>query len=153
MKKNKIVLLIMWLLLFSCKSDKAIKTELFSEILNYIKKSEDYSKTTLTYNETGIYIVKFKEIDSSKYIKLFENSYYYKKGLDGFIDMNDNKVFFYNSNKNFVDVESLKSARNLSEPDENSGKVDEGFNSESWYFEITPDLKLIRIEDENFIFY
>lgn len=150
MKKN--VLFLYLIILFSCeKTEVAINSILLKEITDYIDISEAEDKLKKTYTETGIYIVKFQEYEDRRYISLFESDIYYKKNLDGYIIIRDNKVFFYNSNKDFVNIDHLYKNGLSRIPNEDSEQALNIFDSKIIYFEIIDKNELKQINDDNFI--
>lgn len=142
----RVFLVLLLMTLLACQSEKdLVKLELYERIDNYIRISE--SKASETYHETNIYLVVFYHEYSSNFVKIIENTYYFEKNLDGYIDIGDNKIFFYNSNEDFIKIESLKNGK-LKEPNEKSYKAFETFDPSVWDFRIEKDGTLIKVIDE-----
>jgi len=144
------IVLILVILAISCSTRKnVIDPILLQEIKEYIKISE-LKENKDSYDETDIYLVKFYDIKNKKYVKLYEINYY-KENYDGYINIGDNTVFFYDSNINFVNADLLENKDVKHIPDENSDEVLIGMDSVVWYFSITEEFELKRIHDENFL--
>ncbi|WP_422349040.1 hypothetical protein [Flagellimonas sp.] len=61
-------------------------------------------------------------------IQLFQNTYYLKENLDGYIKLGDNKVFFYNSDKTLIDISKLTKNGLEGIPDEDSEYAEQIFD-------------------------
>ena len=119
------------------------KPNLLKEIKAYIDKSETNANERKTYTEYDIYLIIFSDEGLSKKVKIIENTYYFKRNLDGYLNIGDNKVFFYHSNTDFVDVDLLSKSDLKDIPDENSDEAhDDGIDPEVWSFLINKNRDL-----------
>lgn len=147
--KKSIITTFVLLVFFCCSNSEseAVKPNLLKEIKAYIDKSESNAKQRKTYKEYDIYLIIFSNKESLKKVKIVENTYYFKKNLDGYINIGDNKVFFYHSNENLVNKNLLlkKGLKNI--PDENSKEArNDGIDPDVWSFLIEENGKLKKTD-------
>lgn len=121
----------------SSKSE-IIRNDLLKEIEGFIAYNEEsISDFKNNKTDTDIYWVQFFDKDGKDVVVIMQQPFIYKSDLDGFVNINDNKVFFYFSNPDFVDVSKLEKSVSKEIPDENSRESELGFSAPNWAYYIT----------------
>ena len=153
MKSCLLLCIVIGTIVIGCKEQTSnVSQVLLNEIKTYIKSSEDYEKlNSATYIETNIYLVKLHKIEDKEYFQIFENNYYFKDGFQGYLEIGDNSIFFYEVDDRFINENELLQIVTDEVPDERSDAVNDGFNSQQLYLKVNPDLSLTKIDDENFL--
>ncbi|MBC9795834.1 hypothetical protein [Sinomicrobium weinanense] len=147
MRKYLIIFLVS-LMMVNCMNDcNTIREDLMIEIKKYIEYCEKRADSLEIATETDIYYVNFSIKEDKKFVDIFQECYYNKEYMDGYITIEENKVFFYNSFDSLVDVKCLDTAELLGVPDENSKAAETGFNPVVWTYLVKKD-ELIRIYEE-----
>uniref|UniRef100_UPI002620F95C hypothetical protein n=1 Tax=uncultured Amphritea sp. TaxID=981605 RepID=UPI002620F95C len=80
--------------------------------------------------------VEFFEKNDRDVVVIMQQPYYHSRNNDGFIEINENLVFFNFSNKDFVDVSKLNREPPGNVPDENSKMAGLGFSAPNWAYYI-----------------
>ncbi|MEO1485073.1 MAG: hypothetical protein AAFU57_04960 [Bacteroidota bacterium] len=116
-------LLIFSLILIGCNDqiDYKVNHVLLSAINEHISECESEAKSDSTFIETDIYLVVMSTSDGDLIeVGLFQNTYYLQENLDGYMQIGDNKVFFYKSHPLLVDEGTLSREGLEDIPNENS---------------------------------
>ncbi|UII76003.1 hypothetical protein LV716_17320 [Flagellimonas sp. HMM57] len=138
------------ILLVCCKNTSnsdIIRNDLLREIEGFIALNEEsISDFKNNRTDTDIYWVEFFNKDGKKVVVIMEEPFVYKNETDGFIKINENWVFFYDSNPAFVDVSKLEKSIGEEVPDENSKEAGLGFSAPNWAYYINADNSLEKFE-------
>ncbi|MEM9363632.1 MAG: hypothetical protein AAGA43_13420 [Bacteroidota bacterium] len=129
--------------LMSCKNttnSDIIRNDLLKEIRGFIKYSEENAgKYGKKVGDTNIYWIQFFEKNDRNVVVIMQQPFIHKTDLDGFVKINDNSVFFYYSDNNFVDVAKLEKSVGNEFPDRNSIEAGLGFSAPNWAYYINDD--------------
>lgn len=125
MAKKVFLLLTIYTFLTSCTSPtkNAVREDLMIEIEKYITAYEKEASLNQNVEEHSIYIVNFTNTNDSCFVSIFENLYYVKDGLDGYLKIGDNLVAFYNTDNfcnSLVDKRLLTQEKLIEYNDEDS---------------------------------
>ncbi|MBS9462078.1 hypothetical protein KIM67_06620 [Flagellimonas sp. 389] len=138
------------ILLVCCKNTSnsdIIRSNLLKEIEGFIALNEEsISDFKNNRTDTDIYWVQFFEKDGKNVVVIMEQPFIYKSDLDGFLKINENSVFFYFSDSDFVDVSKLEKSIGEEVPDENSKEAGLGFSAPNWAYYINADNSLEKFE-------
>ncbi|WP_163419033.1 hypothetical protein [Flagellimonas sp. HSM57] len=147
--KKLLVLSSILLVVLSCgeKKNDVVRKDLMKEIRKYIIFCENRADKSKIASETNIYYVKFYSKNNNDIVDIFQNMSYNKKYMDGYINLKENTVFFYNSDTNLVNVKKLNKKALNDLPDENSKEAELGFNPIVWGYIIKND-SLVKIDSE-----
>lgn len=137
------------LIMPSCANDCNIiaREDLMIEIKKYIEYCEKRADSSHIATETDIYYVKFSTEGNEKFVNIFQECFYNKEYMDGYIKINGNIVLFYNSFDFLVNVKCLNTEELYDVPNENSKEAETGFNPIVWTYLVKEDA-LIRVIDE-----
>lgn len=114
-----------------------IRNDLLEEIEGFIALNEEsISDFKNNKTDTDIYWVEFFEKNGKDVVVIMQQPFIHKSDLDGLIKINDNTVFFYFSNSDFVDVSKLEKPVGEEFPDENSREAGLGFSAPNWAYYI-----------------
>ncbi|MEO9511072.1 MAG: hypothetical protein ABJN84_13735 [Flavobacteriaceae bacterium] len=141
MKGLKLLLSISFYILLVCCNNSSnshiIKNDLLKEIEGFIALNEEsISDFKNNKTDTDIYWVEFFKKDGKNVVVIMQQPFIYKSDLDGFVNINDNSVFFYFSDNNFVDVSKLEKSVSEEVPDENSIEAGLGYSAPNWAYYI-----------------
>jgi len=121
----------------SIKNSEIIRKDLLNEIEVFIAHNEEsISDFKNNKTDTDIYWVEFFEKNDRDVVVIMQQPYYHSRNNDGFIEINENLVFFNFSNKDFVDVSKLNREPPGNVPDENSKMAGLGFSAPNWAYYI-----------------
>jgi len=129
---------------FLCCKDTSntdiIRNDLLNEIKGFITLSEKHiSNFKTNETDTDIYWVEFFEKDEKDVVVIMQQPFIHKTNLDGYIKINDNNVFFYYSNPDFVNVSKLDKSIGDRFPDRNSIEAGLGYSAPNWAYYINDD--------------
>lgn len=127
--------------LFLCCKDTSntdiIRNDLLNEIEGFIALNEEHvSNFKTNETDTDIYWVQFFEKNDRNVVVIMQQPFIHKTDLDGFVKINDNSVFFYYSDDDFVDVAKLEKSVGAEVPDRNSIEAGLGFSAPNWAYYI-----------------
>ncbi|WP_411030420.1 hypothetical protein [Spongiimicrobium sp. 3-5] len=126
--------------LLSCKNSansEIIRKDLLKNIEGFIAYSEEsISNFKTNRRDTDIYWVEFFKKDEKNVVVVMQQPFVYKDETDGFIKINENRVFFYSSNPAFVDISKLEKSISEQIPGENSEESELGFSAPNWAYYI-----------------
>ena len=150
MRALKLLLTISSCILLACCNNSSnsdiIRNDLLKEIEGFIALNEEsISDFKNNKTDTDIYWVEFFEKNGKDVVVIMQQPFIHKSDLDGFIKINDNTVFFYFSNSDFVDVSKLEKPVGEEFPDENSREAGLGFSAPNWAYYIN-DIGLEKFE-------
>ena len=127
--------------LLGCKNSSSsdiIRADLLKEIKGFIKYSEENAgKYGKKVGDTNIYWVQFFEKDEKNVVVIMQQPFIHKSDLDGFVKINDNSVFFYYSDPDFVNALKLEKSLGDQFPDRNSIEAGLGYSAPNWAYYIT----------------
>ncbi|MBS9462077.1 hypothetical protein KIM67_06615 [Flagellimonas sp. 389] len=131
----------LFLVLLSCNdsmNSKIVRRDLLKNIDGFIEYSEENAgKYGRKVGDTNIYWVEFFEKNHRDVVIIMQQPYYHSQNNDGFIELDENLVFFHFSNKDFVDVSKLEHTPPNDTPDENSRMAGLGYSAPNWAYYIT----------------
>lgn len=141
MKVFKLLLCIFfYIFLLGCNNSSnsdIIRNDLLKEIEGFIAINEEsISDFKNNKTDTDIYWVEFFEKNGKDVVVIMQQPFIHKSDLDGFIKINDNTVFFYFSDSDFVNVSKLEKSVGDLFPDRNSIEAGLGYSAPNWAYYI-----------------
>ncbi len=117
-----------------------VRKDLFENIKGFIEFSEERAKRIDNGREdTDIYWVYFSEVAGDNFVIIMQQPYYDSVDTDGFLNVNENLVFFYNSNTSMIKTDNLKHKIPTDMPNQNSKESGLGYSAPNWAYIITED--------------
>jgi len=139
--KQSFLTTIILLVLSGCNNfnnSEIIRNDLLRNIKEFIKYSEEDAKKIGTdIGDTDIYWVEFFEKDKKNMVVIMQQPYYDSKGLDGYLKINENLIFFYYPDTSMVETSRLNHKVPKDIPDENSKESGLGYSAPNWAYIIT----------------
>ncbi|MEO1485426.1 MAG: hypothetical protein AAFU57_06755 [Bacteroidota bacterium] len=135
------------LLFIGCRNHRnseIVRNDLLIAIKEFIVFSEENAKEAGNIKQdTDIYWVEFVEIEDDKIVVIMQQPFYYSSNLDGYMEIRENLVFFYNSNTVLAKRSRLNKDVPEEIPDENSQQSDLGYSAPNWAYLIKGE-KLVK---------